>query len=82
MQKSKIEIRSAYVWDCDDCGRENFERGLVVSPRSEDALELREELGIPDDVEGEFCYAPEEVVCKHCNTQFETERMGEEESNG
>ena len=29
LMASHIELHPAFVWDCDDCGRENFVRSIV-----------------------------------------------------
>jgi uncharacterized Zn finger protein len=31
-----VVLRPAYCWDCDSCGRENFERGIIQEFSLED----------------------------------------------
>lgn len=30
MTRPPVELRPAYAWDCEDCGRENFHRGMAL----------------------------------------------------
>lgn len=67
-----VELRPAYAWDCPDCGREVFERGLVPEMGKEDQQELRERFGVEVYEKGNFQIMPELVQCPHCNQRFET----------
>jgi len=69
-----VEMHPAYQWDCPDCGRENFERGLVPEMSDEDAQEILEEMGIEPGDEGCIMVMPPDVQCRHCGGTFETER--------
>ena len=62
-----VELRLAYAWTCDECGRENFV-GTVV-----------ETVDDPDLGEGTAMLTPDTVTCPHCGTEFETETPGEED---
>ncbi|MBW2672209.1 MAG: hypothetical protein JRD89_02185 [Deltaproteobacteria bacterium] len=70
----QIEIHLAFSFDCDHCGRENFFRQTCLDPHSDQALEAREEMEIPDNIEGALIIEPEQVTCKHCNTTFDVEK--------
>lgn len=72
-----VELRPAYCWDCPDCGRENFVRGLVPELSSEDLEEMRNEHGIEPWDAGDFVAMPEIVKCIHCHIQFETEHFND-----
>ena len=75
-----VELHSAYVWDCPDCGRENFQRAVTfyLDPKDEaDAEALRELYGedVDEIPEGHIPTAesyPNRVTCKHCEKEFET----------
>ena len=69
---SAVTLRPAYAWDCPDCGRENFERGVVPEFSEEDLEELRGECGVQPWEEGAFVTMPEEVECRHCGLSFAT----------
>jgi DNA-directed RNA polymerase subunit RPC12/RpoP len=69
-QIRSIPLRLAYAWDCPDCGREVFERGIVPEMAPEDLAKLREEHGVEPWMEGDFLLAPEEVKCPHCGSRF------------
>lgn len=71
MTTRKVEIHPAHVWTCDDCGRDNFCRGVVFEPDAEEMAEMKEHFG--DYVGGDWMTAPEEVTCCHCGATFETE---------
>lgn len=69
---ASIELHLAFVWDCDDCGRENFVRS-IVGEFDEDAMkEMREEHGITAYECGEWHTAPTSVTCQHCGSTFAT----------
>lgn len=65
MPQTSVEIHQAFLWTCDDCGRDNFERAITVSP--ETIEEWVEGIG-----EGAWLRAPDRVTCSHCGTNFET----------
>jgi len=71
----KVELLPAWMWTCDECGRDNFERITVVDVSPEDATEFCRSQGI-DESEfepGELASAPMEVTCTHCGAEFETD---------
>lgn len=68
-----VEMRPAFVWTCDYCGRDNFTAGVVdPDPQSTDAVSYV------------FIMLPTQVECRHCEEQFGTYPMGfqEEEEDG
>lgn len=67
-----VTMRPAYAWDCEECGRENFERGLLRDLSEDDLCELREEHGIQPWEAGDFVVMPESVKCPHCGAVFQT----------
>lgn len=71
MKLPTVQLNIAWMWDCEDCGRENFERTFVPEVNPERMAELAEEIG--DDGETMRCAFPFEVVCEHCGAEFETE---------
>ena len=71
-----IELRPAYVWDCDECAYENFATGVVDGMSPDELEELREEHGISEFDEGHWVIMPEIVTCKNCGAQFKTEHYG------
>ena len=83
----KAEMRPAYEWTCEECGRNQFESAIVAEFSDEDRLETAREAGlidefateIPEDLTGEFMSYPDEVTCSHCGTIFETLHMSQEE---
>jgi len=85
MIERKIELRSAYEWTCEGCGRDNFTRALPWELTSDDVESLgdletaksliRRQVGNRED-SGRFtvsgCRAPEQVTCDHCGATFDT----------
>lgn len=67
-----VELRPAYVWDCPECGREVFSRGLVPEMDAEEAVEIRGEMGLQPWEEGNFVMMPESVQCPHCKMEHTT----------
>lgn len=77
--RQKVELHNAHVWDCEECGRENFCRSVTVEmnpddPRDAELIALAkaecEEIG--GDVNSFWQSEPEVVVCSHCGAEFET----------
>jgi len=62
----EVELRPAFVWDCPNCGREVFCRGLVPEMSDEARQELRAEYEVGAFEEGDFVMMPEEVKCPDC----------------
>jgi DNA-directed RNA polymerase subunit M/transcription elongation factor TFIIS len=70
-----IELHEAFMWDCDNCGVENFERAVRPELTEEEIQELKDEVGIMDEEEGIFLMAPKTVTCSKCGTQYQTEEQ-------
>ncbi len=69
----QIELHPAFVWDCDECGRQNFERAIIPPFQSkEDEQRARAILNITPE-EGFPVMAPYVVTCRGCSTQFDTD---------
>lgn len=75
---NKVELRPAYVWDCDNCGKENFHSAVVKEMAEADRKEMMEDMGIPEDELGDFIMLPQMVECCGCQTRFEAQHWGEE----
>lgn len=67
-----IELHLAFVFDCDDCGRENFVRSITGDFSEEELQELREEHGVEVYELGEWHTRPGVVKCKFCGSDFLT----------
>lgn len=70
-----VELRPAYSWDCDECGAENFTRGLIPELSAEDLAELRDEHGVQPWEAGDFMAMPDTVKCHSCAGVFPTQHM-------
>ena len=63
MTDHKVELHIAFMWDCDVCGQENFER----------AVEVEQTDDLPDQGEpGDWLIAPTRVTCRACKTAFDS----------
>jgi hypothetical protein len=60
-----VELLLAFVWDCPECGRENFQRGITVSIPEEN---LPEEY--PPEFDQVVITKPRAVTCIYCEHQF------------
>jgi hypothetical protein len=69
MKKTQLNI--AWMWDCDKCGEENFERGFIPEGDPERLAELAAET--VDDPDPLLVAFPFEVVCWNCGEEYETE---------
>lgn len=84
MNASKARLLTAYVWDCDKCGAENFERAITADlgdEDREDAFRRFHDLGqwapLPDGWrEFEMVTRPDSVTCGECGTEFDAEDDG------
>lgn len=76
-ERKRVELNPAYVWDCDECGLENFTRARRFEASPEELQEMRDEHGVEAWDEGEFLVAPRAVKCGHCGTTYDTD-VGEE----
>lgn len=66
----RVELRPAWAWDCDACGRENFARAVV--PCSLEG-QLPEGFDASDFEGGEWITKPDSVECEYCGTEFGVE---------
>ena len=75
----EVEIHPAHVWTCDECGRDNFERGVqadFLTPQ--EYRDICEEMGVFDPAiqdeppVGMLMTAPQEVTCRYCGETFRT----------
>lgn len=71
-----VTLNPAYSWDCPECGRESFCRGLVPEMADEDFRALREDYGVEAWEEGCFMMMPQRVGCSHCGESFATTHYG------
>jgi hypothetical protein len=74
---SKAQLNIAWMWDCDNCGEENFERSYSPEIDPEDLAEIAVENG--HDPDAMLCAFPFEVKCFNCGTEYDTEISGEAE---
>lgn len=70
---NRVELHAAYVFDCDECGRETFGRCRVGEFDEETEREMREEHGIQPWETGDWIQLPSSVVCNHCGAVLEVE---------
>ena len=68
----EVELHPAYIWDCDNCGRENVVRPMPAFLDRDDEEEMREELGVDPSEQGVFLEVPGVVTCKFCNACYES----------
>lgn len=71
-----IELRPAFAYDCEYCGKENFVNGIVLDLSKEESEELKEEYGIEEYEQGNWMSMPKNVICKYCKTNFLTNHYG------
>lgn len=74
-----VRLFLAFMWDCQDCGIENFCRSVRAELTPEEAHADAIKLGLiePWEValegtEGRMVTVPEIVDCKDCNARFRT----------
>lgn len=82
----KVEMRPAYQWICDECGREQFESCQIAEWSDEDRIQYAREIGLidewceslPEDLAGDFITYPSTVTCEGCGASFETQHHSED----
>jgi len=72
-----IEIRPAYVFTCNECGRDAFLNGIIAEFSPEEMQELRDEQGVEAGEIGTWMTIPDVVACKHCGAEYETRHYSE-----
>ena len=79
----QVELHLAHMWDCPECGRENFCRSITKEQTPDEKrqtmakhLEIDPMDVTPDMMQGEWTSAPEEVECAHCSSEFKTKDRG------
>lgn len=77
----KVELLPAFVWDCPQCGRENFVRGLVPELDEDELAEVRDRLGVEPWEEGFPLMAPSEVECSHCKSGWQSIDFGADDDH-
>lgn len=65
-----VEMRLAYAWTCESCGRENFEHAVVHEFSPEETAELKRDAGVDDAQTGNWMSHPDHVTCKACSAEF------------
>ena len=67
----KAELHIAYMFDCDECGAENFVRGVRVE-LSQNEMEFVKDFHNIVDEDCLLTQQPSEVTCKACGAHFYT----------
>jgi len=70
-----VELSPAYMWDCPNCGRENFQRSIMTAITAQDRIEM----GLEDNQGGCWQSYPNIVVCRHCDSKYTTRHANTEE---
>lgn len=72
---NKVELHPASVWTCDECGRDNFLRTIVMEGGDDCIIEGQDG---EEDIEAVFIIEPSHVTCPHCNIEFEVNSCEED----
>lgn len=75
MTKRTTELIQAFLWTCDDCGKDNFARAITVAPEEIDAADISKPLSeyLEEGGEGDWLRGPDDVTCGHCGSEFRAE---------
>lgn len=77
-EEPTVEMRPAWQWTCEACGRDSFERTVVCDPRRDkDFAEMLQEAQAQDaGFDGVQWYTcPRWVQCGHCGARYATHDM-------
>lgn len=73
----KVALNPAYSWDCDNCGKENFQRSIsmYLDPNDEDDASVIERMHGEVDPGRKYCVqtSPDNVTCQYCGRTFEAD---------
>jgi len=87
LNKPKVELRPAWEWTCDDCGKTNFASSITVEMPDDEKLQFAKHHGmieefveeLPEELQdADLMSQPIDVTCNFCNSRFETEDDEEE----
>ena len=67
-----VELRLAFEWTCDACGRDQFSRAVIVELDPEEVVSIRERHGMVAGEGFHFITKPETVQCKDCKRIYRT----------
>lgn len=73
-----VELRQAFEWTCDACGRDHFGRCVEASLSEEEEREAKEHYGIEPWQDGGFLQLPGSVTCPDCGATFTTSLQQED----
>ncbi len=73
MSKLAIELHLAFVFDCNECGRENFVRAVTCDFDDNTVAEMKEEYGIEAYDLGDWQMQPTSVKCQFCKAEYSTD---------
>jgi len=68
-----VELHPAHIWDCPECGAENFCRCVVMELSVEEREEMQSQME-PGEF-GDWVTSPDSVTCNQCGREFRTEDM-------
>lgn len=73
--RNVVPLYQAFVWDCPQCGQQNWQRAVSQRLSREEHKDILIKLGsieswqdIDDDLGGELMSVPDEVHCDRCKT--------------
>jgi len=74
---AKVELRSAFWWTCDSCGRDNYGHNREATESDLINCNLAEiDFNDPSNANTVFYITPDTVICGYCGTRFEVEIQG------
>jgi hypothetical protein len=72
-----VDLFPFWVFDCYECGRENFCNGEDIALTEEEIEEIRRFYDMDEWEDNDFMVAPRFVKCQYCNTGFEAYEHGD-----
>lgn len=78
-KEDRVELLPAFLWICPDCGRDNFERSIIIEFSPEEMKSLRDDHGIESWQTSDFITTPTEVACAGCDKHFSAHAFGSDD---
>jgi hypothetical protein len=67
-----IEMRHAWEWTCEECGRDNYTTAISAEMSAEDKQRLLDGFSVVGTNPKSIYTYPDEVTCRFCKKTFET----------
>ena len=65
-----VELRPAFNWTCEECGRDQFERTMAEPTSKQEVTQMEESIGGDSRIMRARVRMLKQVKCKECGAEF------------